>query len=283
MPKPGRKRGAAAAKVVPESPPPAKRGRKASKKEPEAVVTTPSKKKTLGVSKKQSVPAQRVSPRRTATNNTAQEIPPSKVKKGGRTRGHAEIPDLQDGQNLDTEDYKKPPKLTVKQVKAGIKEIILESRAADKALAGGEEAGEEAGEGTAEVAYEQQDDDGKGDSEDELSDTENIANHSQVTMDGDGEYLDGGQVAEDDESVEDEDDNDVSTLRMVPTTVDYSDPTKSHEDWWTEDTTRETALCDLWRENESLYVFNHPDHRITSKRNVILRRMATVLEVPRKY
>ena len=71
---------------------------------------------------------------------------------------------------------------------------------------------------------------------------------------------------------------------MVPDQVtDFDDEDKAMDEWWTEDPSREEILCALWKGEESLYNFNVPGYRISGTKDVIIRKFATVLHVPRKY
>ena len=74
-----------------------------------------------------------------------------------------------------------------------------------------------------------------------------------------------------------------SQMRMSIQDVSvFDDPNKTSEEWWTEDPTRETILCDLWRETKYLYDFSYKGH-MTEDRTTTLKRFSTILQVPREY
>ena len=119
------------------------------------------------------------------------------------------------------------------------------------------------------------------------------------TMDDGGDYTatEYDNEEQDDDLEKEEDEDDVlplesddekdqlnsSALRMVHQNASlFNDPTKSAEEWWTEDRTREGTLCDLWEESKWLYDFRDKGHHREDK-DTTLRRFSTILEVPREY
>ena len=108
---------------------------------------------------------------------------------------------------------------------------------------------------------------------------EDLEGDGDVGGDGDKSVAD----SQDLEELDDDDDVDISKLRVVTKDVSiFEDNTKSFDDWWIEDPTREETLCDLWREERSLYVMRATGHRIPSNKTGILKKFAMVLEMPRE-
>ena len=114
----------------------------------------------------------------------------------------------------------------------------------------------------------------------------------QPTMQGNVDYtaLPDSQESEVDDNGEDNESVllDLTTnstkMRMVEQDVSlFDDPTKSHDDWWTEDVTRERTLCELWQETPYLYDMTLKGHHQNEDRPTTLMRFATILQVPRKY
>ena len=141
---------------------------------------------------------------------------------------------------------------------------------------------------------EQQESEGEVDSDDALSEAGIIAQSdlSHHTMDGDTDYrahplFDKREEYDDQNSDEDEQVGekllDVSLLKMVPDNIhNYEEEGKDNETWWLEDSTRETTMCLLWQEEESLYNVTSDGHRIPSNRATILKKFSIILQMPRK-
>ena len=157
------------------------------------------------------------------------------------------------------------------------------------------------------------------DSEDEPNDDDEVENISQVTMNGDTDYTklpsglpatdeellqkseeesgddqsqggngenEGSMVGDDDNSDESGDDGDLDAtqIRMIEhDTSVFDDPKKTHEMWWSEDSTREETLCQLWQDEKCLYVMNYPGYKDPAVRDTVLKRFSTCLHVPREY
>lgn len=62
----------------------------------------------------------------------------------------------------------------------------------------------------------------------------------------------------------------------------FEDPSKTNEQYWEEDPTREAVLCQLWEETECLYDSSKRGH-MTEDRAAILKRFSTILQVPREW
>ena len=98
-----------------------------------------------------------------------------------------------------------------------------------------------------------------------------------------GEAPSEGQEIFDEDDEPDGADGDTSKLRMaLQDTSTFDDPSKSSDDWWLEDESRERILVDLWREERSLFDVSAKSYK-TEDRNTILKRFSTILRVPREY
>ena len=114
------------------------------------------------------------------------------------------------------------------------------------------------------------------------------------TNDGSDEDSEVEQDAQVDHTDEDEDvDRDVQEVldlttssskmrQVIQDTSVFDDPSKSYEDWWLEDTSREVTLCQLWFEERALYDSSLKAH-MTEDRTTILKRFSTILQVPGEY
>ena len=138
-----------------------------------------------------------------------------------------------------------------------------------------------------EIQNEKEDEESIVDSTDRFS--EGAMDLTKNTMDGDDDYLTRQNASasdkseQEDEDAMDEADMNHSKIRLVEqNTSVFDDPSKSHEDWWIEDPTREPTLCQLWQETRYLYDFTARGHQ-EEDRAQTLRRFATVLQVPREY
>ena len=122
--------------------------------------------------------------------------------------------------------------------------------------------------------------------------SQSASNSSQLTMDGDQkDYVKPGAdnvVIHDSDLGEDEDETgetvDLTKLRMVPQDLeDLNVDGKTPDEFWAEDPTRETTLCTLWADEPSLYNMDHNMYRIPAHKEVIIRKFAYILKVPRKF
>ena len=300
-----RKRALPAAIMVKPVSKKAKNSRKDEELVDEQPVITPKKRKTLGM---KTLPT-RVSPRR-ACQKDAEPASKSKskpqakksvpVKKRGRRKKVIEVEEDSEseaaGEDVEEkvgdedvdEDVEEVSQASNEGETATQKVLKFKQKVREILLQGGPRSSN-----AEEEEQENPDDLLSRDSDDDVCAAEQSQN-AQDTMDGNQsyhkhpildskDYCQSENVFDDDDDDEANDDLNASKMTMVPDEVDYDDDNKDLEEWWTEDPTRELTLCALWEDADCLYDMNAEGYRITGTKDVVLRKFATVLHIPREY